>query len=97
MSDVHNIEKLGPDGQPPAPGFGAAVSRALEQVNTAQVHAEELQGAYQRGEVKEIADLAHPKIGIITSIGPEHFERFLSMENIEETNYELIAAIPAES
>jgi UDP-N-acetylmuramoyl-tripeptide--D-alanyl-D-alanine ligase len=44
--------------------------------------------------VKEICDLVHPKIGIITSIGPEHFERFLTMENIEETNYELIAALP---
>lgn len=53
-------------------------------------------GAYKRGEVKEIADLVHPKIGIITSIGPEHFERFLTMENIEETNYELIAALPAD-
>jgi UDP-N-acetylmuramoyl-tripeptide--D-alanyl-D-alanine ligase len=53
-------------------------------------------GAYKRGEVKEICDLVHPKIGIITSIGPEHFERFLSMENIEETNYELIAALPAD-
>ena len=53
-------------------------------------------GAYQRGEVKEIAELVHPKIGIITSIGPEHFERFLTMENIEETNYELVAALPAD-
>jgi UDP-N-acetylmuramoyl-tripeptide--D-alanyl-D-alanine ligase len=53
-------------------------------------------GAYQRGEVKEIADLVHPKIGIVTSIGPEHFERFLTMENIEETNYELIDALPAD-
>ncbi len=53
-------------------------------------------GAYKRGEVKEIADLTHPKIGIISSIGPEHFERFLTMENIEETNYELIAALPAD-
>ncbi len=53
-------------------------------------------GAYQRGEVKEIADLTHPRIGIIASIGPEHFERFLTMENIEETNYELIAALPAD-
>lgn len=53
-------------------------------------------GAYQRGEVKEIADLTHPRIGIITSIGPEHFERFLSMENIEATNYELIEALPRE-
>jgi UDP-N-acetylmuramoyl-tripeptide--D-alanyl-D-alanine ligase len=51
-------------------------------------------GAYKRGEVKEIADLVHPEIGIITSIGPEHFERFLTMENIEQTNYELIAALP---
>jgi UDP-N-acetylmuramoyl-tripeptide--D-alanyl-D-alanine ligase len=52
-------------------------------------------GAYQRGEVKEIADLVHPRIGIITSIGPEHFERFRSIENIEQTNYELIASLPA--
>src|SRR5688572_6761647 len=44
-------------------------------------------GAYKRGEVREICDLVSPKIGIITSIGPEHYERFLSMENIEETNY----------
>ncbi|MCC6587905.1 MAG: UDP-N-acetylmuramoyl-tripeptide--D-alanyl-D-alanine ligase [Bryobacterales bacterium] len=51
-------------------------------------------GAYKRGEVKEIADLVHPRIGIITSIGPEHFERFLSMENIEATNYEVIEALP---
>ncbi|MFN7920570.1 MAG: UDP-N-acetylmuramoyl-tripeptide--D-alanyl-D-alanine ligase [Bryobacteraceae bacterium] len=51
-------------------------------------------GAYKRGEVKEIADLVHPEIGIISSIGPEHFERFLSMENIEQTNYELIASLP---
>lgn len=53
-------------------------------------------GAYKRGEVKEIADLVHPRIGIISSIGPEHFERFLSMENIERTNYELIEALPAD-
>jgi len=51
-------------------------------------------GAYKRGEVQEIAELVHPRIGIIVSIGPEHFERFLSMENIEQTNYELIAALP---
>jgi len=53
-------------------------------------------GAYRRGEVKEIADLVHPKIGIICSIGPEHFERFLSMDNIERTNYELIEELPAD-
>jgi UDP-N-acetylmuramoyl-tripeptide--D-alanyl-D-alanine ligase len=53
-------------------------------------------GAYKRGEVKEICELVHPRIGIITSIGPEHYERFLTMANIEETNYELIASLPPE-
>jgi len=51
-------------------------------------------GAYKRGEVREIAELVRPRIGVITSIGPEHFERFLTMDNIEQTNYELIAALP---
>jgi UDP-N-acetylmuramoyl-tripeptide--D-alanyl-D-alanine ligase len=51
-------------------------------------------GAYRRGDVRELAELVAPKIGIITSIGPEHFERFKSMENIEATNYELIEALP---
>lgn len=53
-------------------------------------------GAYKRGEVREIADLVHPRIGIIASIGPEHFERFLSMDNIERTNYELVEALSAD-
>ncbi|MBN8733822.1 MAG: UDP-N-acetylmuramoyl-tripeptide--D-alanyl-D-alanine ligase, partial [Acidobacteria bacterium] len=51
-------------------------------------------GAYQRGEVRETAEMVRPRYGILTSIGPEHFERFLSMENIQATNYELIEALP---
>jgi UDP-N-acetylmuramoyl-tripeptide--D-alanyl-D-alanine ligase len=51
-------------------------------------------GAYRRGDVRELADLVSPQIGIITSIGPEHFERFKSIENIKATNYELIEALP---
>jgi UDP-N-acetylmuramoyl-tripeptide--D-alanyl-D-alanine ligase len=51
-------------------------------------------GAYRRGDVRELAELVEPKIGIITSIGPEHFERFKSMENIKATNYELIESLP---
>ncbi|MDO8743127.1 MAG: Mur ligase family protein, partial [Candidatus Azambacteria bacterium] len=38
--------------------------------------------AYQPGDIKEIAGLVKPKIGIITAIGPMHFERFGSMDNI---------------
>ncbi|MEK6299709.1 MAG: UDP-N-acetylmuramoyl-tripeptide--D-alanyl-D-alanine ligase [Acidobacteriota bacterium] len=51
-------------------------------------------GAYRRGDVRELAELVSPRIGIITSIGPEHFERFKSMENIKATNYELIDLLP---
>jgi UDP-N-acetylmuramoyl-tripeptide--D-alanyl-D-alanine ligase len=53
-------------------------------------------GAYRRGEVAETAKLVRPKYGIITSIGPEHFERFLSIENIQATNYEVMEGLPAD-
>ena len=50
--------------------------------------------AYQLGDIKEIAALVRPKIGIITAIGPMHFERFGSMENILKTKLELIESLP---
>ena len=50
--------------------------------------------AYQPGDIKEIAELVKPKIGIITAIGPMHFERFGSMENILKTKLELIESLP---
>lgn len=52
-------------------------------------------GAYGRGEVAETAELVRPSIGVVTSIGPEHFERFLSIENIQATNYEVIETLPS--
>jgi len=51
-------------------------------------------GAYRRGEVRETARMVMPRYGILTSIGPEHFERFLSIENIQATNFELIEELP---
>ncbi|MGH2348972.1 MAG: UDP-N-acetylmuramoyl-tripeptide--D-alanyl-D-alanine ligase, partial [bacterium] len=50
--------------------------------------------AYGRGEIKEIAGLVHPRIGILTAIGPQHLEWFASIENIMATKYELIEALP---
>lgn len=49
--------------------------------------------AYHKGDVKAIAELAKPKIGIITAIGPMHLERFGSQENILETKLELIESL----
>lgn len=51
-------------------------------------------GAYVKGEIKEIADLVQPSIGIITSIGPAHLESFGSIENIIRTKYEIIEDLP---
>ncbi|MCR4788566.1 MAG: UDP-N-acetylmuramoyl-tripeptide--D-alanyl-D-alanine ligase [Lachnospiraceae bacterium] len=51
-------------------------------------------GARRVGEIKEVCDIAHPDIGIITSIGPQHLETFSSMENIQKTKFELADALP---
>jgi UDP-N-acetylmuramoyl-tripeptide--D-alanyl-D-alanine ligase len=52
-------------------------------------------GAYRRGDIKELSDFVHPSIGILTAIGPQHLERFKTLDNIQATKYELIAALPA--
>lgn len=51
-------------------------------------------GAYKKGDIKELSDFVKPKIGILTRIGPQHLERFGSIEAIEKTKYELIQALP---
>jgi len=53
-------------------------------------------GAERLGEIKEVAKLVNPKIGIITSIGPSHLKTFKSIENIMKTKYELIKELPAD-
>ncbi len=50
--------------------------------------------AYQPGDIKVIARIIKPKIGIITAIGPMHLERFGSIENILKTKLELIETLP---
>lgn len=52
-------------------------------------------GAYRPGDIKEISDLVKPPVGIITAIGPQHLERFRTLENIEKAKYELIDSLPS--
>lgn len=52
-------------------------------------------GARRTGEIREICDIVHPDMGIITSVGPQHLETFHSMENIQKTKFELADALPA--
>ena len=51
-------------------------------------------GAYIPGEIERIADLTQPSIGVVIEIGPQHLERFGTLENTATAKYELIKALP---
>ncbi len=50
-------------------------------------------GAKEVGNIKEDCDIASPKYGIITSVGPQHLETFKSIENVFSTKFELADAV----
>jgi UDP-N-acetylmuramoyl-tripeptide--D-alanyl-D-alanine ligase len=53
-------------------------------------------GAYNRGGIKLLCDIAQPKIGIITGVNEQHLATFGSMENLlsAEGGEELIDSLP---
>lgn len=51
-------------------------------------------GARHVGDIKEICDIAHPNLGVITAIGPQHLDTFFNMDNIVKTKFELADALP---
>ncbi len=51
-------------------------------------------GARNVGDIKEICDLVHPQMGIITAIGPQHLESFKSVANVVKTKFELADSLP---
>ncbi len=53
-------------------------------------------GAKQVGDIREICDLVHPSIGIVTAVGEQHLESFGSIENVQRTKFELVDALPAD-
>lgn len=53
-------------------------------------------GAKNIGDIKEICDLVHPQVGIVTAVGPQHLESFGSIENVCRTKFELVDALPAD-
>ncbi len=52
--------------------------------------------AYAPGEIAAISDLVHPKVAIITAIGPQHMERFGTIDRIAGALYEVAGALPAD-
>lgn len=51
-------------------------------------------GAYNRGGIKLLCDIAKPQIGILTGINEQHLATFGSLDNIIKTKYELIESLP---
>jgi UDP-N-acetylmuramoyl-tripeptide--D-alanyl-D-alanine ligase len=53
-------------------------------------------GAYRTGDVRELCELVHPRVGVLTAIGPAHLERFGSLDVTEQAKGELADALPAD-
>lgn len=51
-------------------------------------------GARHVGDIRELVELVHPSIGILTSVGPQHLDTFGTIERIRDTKYELIDGLP---
>lgn len=51
-------------------------------------------GAYKIGEIKKIAEMVKPRIGIITAVKDAHLGLFGSLENIKKAKFELIESLP---
>lgn len=51
-------------------------------------------GAYVEGEIRRICELTRPQISIVSAVGPQHLERFGSLEATARAKYEIIQALP---
>jgi len=52
-------------------------------------------GASRLGEIRDLALIASPEIGVVTGVGIAHLEGFGSIEAIAQAKGELVAALPA--
>ena len=46
-------------------------------------------GARSKGDIKELAQMVKPSIGILTGINNQHLESFKTVDNIKNTKFEL--------
>ncbi len=51
---------------------------------------------YDIGEIARLAEIAKPRIGVVTNVGPSHLERLGTIERIAEAKSELPRALPAD-
>ncbi len=51
--------------------------------------------ASRRGEIRQLAEIAQPEVGVLTSIGVAHLDGFGTIETIAATKAELLEFLPA--
>lgn len=51
-------------------------------------------GAYKRGEIAQMCQIVHPRIGVLTAVSHQHLSLFGNLENTFAAKYELIESLP---
>lgn len=72
--------------------FGVPLS--IAQINSDHAYAVLELGASHQGEIRALAELSRPEIGVITGIGPSHLEHFGSLERTADAKGELFEQLP---
>ncbi|GHV06763.1 hypothetical protein FACS1894217_06100 [Clostridia bacterium] len=50
-------------------------------------------GARHLGDVRELCELVHPTIGVLTSVGEQHLDTFGNLETVKTAKFELVDAV----
>lgn len=90
LSEKYNVLDT-PESYNTKMGISKIINNELE--DTHEVFVAEL-GARSSGEIRSLAELCKPDIGVITSIGAVHLETFINIDNIIKAKYELVEELP---